>query len=299
MGRPASIILAAVLAASTVISAQAKDSSELVGRYREILGSVQPVEEDAHSLTPDQKRRLMTLTSIFENGEPKFHYDYIEYLDDGRGFTAGRVGFSTGTQDLYEVVKLYDGLKPGNPLHRYLPRLAELADISKHSQESHIVDDISGLEGFVDAWKTVGSSPEMIRAQEQVIDRMYYLPAMAMARLLGVKLPFGKAILYDTLVMHGSWIDDPDTIEWMILKTIERTGFVPLDHPDRESKWLKAFLEVRHEVLLNAHDPETRAQWRENEKRATDLMTILRKKTFDQLGPQTKFRSWYYKGKIE
>ena len=47
-------------------------------------------------LTPDQKRRMYQLTSIFENSDVTLQYGYAERLHDGRGVTFGYCGFCTG-----------------------------------------------------------------------------------------------------------------------------------------------------------------------------------------------------------
>ncbi|KAJ1645742.1 hypothetical protein LPJ64_002719, partial [Coemansia asiatica] len=49
------------------------------------------------------KSIALQITNIYENGDTKFHYDYCENLHDGRGYTAGIVGFCTGTADAWEV----------------------------------------------------------------------------------------------------------------------------------------------------------------------------------------------------
>src|SRR5438132_3036639 len=74
-----------------------------------------------------QKRRAEALTSLFENSTLTPQYDYIEALGDGRGYTAGRAGFTSATGDMLDVVKRYTRVVPGNPLGRFLPRLEVLA----------------------------------------------------------------------------------------------------------------------------------------------------------------------------
>src|SRR6185437_9800653 len=58
-------------------------------------------------LTARQVTRIEQLTTVFENSTTTFRYDYVEDLGDGRGYTAGRVGFCTGTGDLLDVVERY------------------------------------------------------------------------------------------------------------------------------------------------------------------------------------------------
>jgi chitosanase len=71
----------------------------------------------------DQRELADQIISVFENDTPVIDYAYAENLDDGRGITAGRAGFTSATGDMLEVVERYTGIVPVNPLAAYLPRL--------------------------------------------------------------------------------------------------------------------------------------------------------------------------------
>jgi chitosanase len=58
-------------------------------------------------LTKEQKKRCEEYTSIFENDTIELQYAYVENIRDGRGYTAGRAGFTTGTADALEVIKKF------------------------------------------------------------------------------------------------------------------------------------------------------------------------------------------------
>ena len=86
------------------------------------------LEDPAHVRVAD------AIISSFENSTVELPYAQAEDLDDGRGITAGRAGFTSGTHDLLLVVQRYADLAAGQrtPLTRYLPALraiyADLAD---------------------------------------------------------------------------------------------------------------------------------------------------------------------------
>lgn len=124
----------------------------------------------AAGLNKDQKRRAEQLTSIFKNGTTEIQYGYVEPLDDGRGYTCGRAGFTTAAGDALEVVEVYTKAVPNNKLKKYLPELRRLA-----KEES---DDISNLKGFASAWRSLGNDKDFRAAQDKVNDRLYYQPAM-------------------------------------------------------------------------------------------------------------------------
>jgi chitosanase len=56
---------------------------------------------------PAAKHRAEQIISSFENSTTVIQYGYAENLHDGRGITAGRAGFTSGTDDLLAVVQLY------------------------------------------------------------------------------------------------------------------------------------------------------------------------------------------------
>src|SRR5689334_6501084 len=74
---------------------------------------------------PAKKEIAMELVSSAENSSLnwKAQFGYIEDIHDGRGYTAGIIGFCTGTHDLLELVQYYTSVKPGNILAKYLPAL--------------------------------------------------------------------------------------------------------------------------------------------------------------------------------
>ncbi|MDX6259147.1 MAG: chitosanase, partial [Kribbellaceae bacterium] len=65
---------------------------------------------------PAKKEIAMQLVSSAENSslDWKAQYKYIEDIGDGRGYTAGIIGFCSGTGDMVDLVELYKTRKPGN-----------------------------------------------------------------------------------------------------------------------------------------------------------------------------------------
>lgn len=83
-------------------------------------------KEPPVSLTDkDKKETAMELVSSAENSSLnwKKQYSYIEDIKDGRGYTAGIIGFCSGTGDMLEVVKNYTQEQPDNKLAKFLPAL--------------------------------------------------------------------------------------------------------------------------------------------------------------------------------
>jgi len=216
-----------------------------------------PGDPQSGPLTADQRRRADQLISVFENDTIEIQYDYIENLDDGRGYTAGRSGFTTANGDLLDVAERYTLEKPGSAFAEFLPRLREVA-----AAES---DSTSGLAGLPAAWTTASSDPSFRAAQDAVTDDLYFLPAVAIWRAQSLTTPLALAELYDAITQHGEG-DDPDGLPAMIDRTADAAD---------ERTWLTNFLAVRRATLEHASDPETRDEWAQSVDRVDAVSTLL------------------------
>ena len=220
---------------------------------------------------------IAQMVSVFENGTPKIQYDYIDNLDDGRGYTAGRAGFCTACGDLLTVVNTYTAQVPDNPLARYLPALNRLATAGD--------DSTRGLSGFKNAWRSAADYPTFRQVQDQVTDSLYYAPARKLAQVNGVRSALGVAILVDTAVEQGT-DDDPDGLPSMVTKTNAEVGSTPAAGVD-ETKWLSDFLDVRRTTLENPSSADTRESWRESVGRVDALAALLKAGNLDLTTPFT------------
>jgi chitosanase len=288
-------------------------------------------------LSHAEKLRAMRLTSIFESSKPDFDYGYIENLQDGRGYTAGPVGFCSGTGDMIKVIQRYTKVKSNNGLKKYIRALVKLTKRYDHGKKG--ADSVQELEGLVEAWKMAAADPDFQGSQDSLIDSLYFAPAMKYAETLGIRSPMGKAILYDSIVMHG---DDPaysDSIRVLItatqsafcklkerysvgqtcpapggtlnLEQIISAFQTPLTHlvvvdqncvptsPSEENLWLSTFLDIRQEDIKNPKDHATQEEWSKNTIR-TDILKQLLKDYHGEIPPaEANLDNYYYKGKLK
>ncbi len=226
-------------------------------------------------LTRDQQRRIDQLVSVFENDTPNIQYAYIEALRDGRGYTAGRAGFTSATGDMLDVVQRYVDQVPGSPLAAYLPRLRQLA--ARHS------DSLRGLAGLPAAWQQAADDPVFRSVQDQVVEATYFGPAVARAQALGLRTPLGLAILYDTIIQHGEG-NDPDGLPALIKRTNKRLRGSPATGLD-EGLWLRTFLRIRRADLRNPSNEETRREWSNSVPRVDVLAGLLAQGNHNLDGP--------------
>ncbi len=215
-------------------------------------------------LSAQQRRIADELVSEFENSTLTPQYCYLAALGDGRGYTAGRDGFTTATGDLLEVVERYDAVAPGNALRRFVPRLRRLAAAGSPS--------LGGLAGFPAAWRSTCRDAALRRAQDEVDDREYFDPAVALWRRLGLRTPLSLAALYDATIQHGDG-GDPDGVPALVRRTTARVGPVAAAG---ERRWVLAFLAVRRADLLHPADAATQAGWAQSVDRVDVWVYLVR-----------------------
>jgi len=216
---------------------------------------------------PATKERAEQIISTFENSTTTIQYDYAENLDDGRGITAGRAGFTSGTDDLLEVVKLYEKTtqNPNNALKGYLPALEKVDG----------TDSTKGLGGFIKAWeRTSHDDPALNAAQDTVYDELYFNPAMQHAKELGLHSAIAQLAVVDTDVQHGD-SDNPSDPEYedSLTALLDKAG--PVVNGDEEA-WTTKFLGIRKNDLLHPHNAETADDWRDSVDRVNALMSLVK-----------------------
>lgn len=176
----------------------------------------------------------MQLVSSAENSslDWRAQYKYIEDIADGRGYTGGIIGFTSGTGDMLDLVRLYTARAPGNPLEEFLPALQAVNGTDSHD----------GLgDPFVAAWKTAALSAEFKGAQDSERDRVYFNPAVALAKSDGLRI-LGQFIYYDAAVVHGRG-DDEYTLDGIRATAMEHA--TPPSQGGDEVAYLNAFLDAR------------------------------------------------------
>lgn len=250
--------------------------------------------EDWTWLSPVQHDLAIQLVAIFENRELELQYSYVEYLGDGRGFTSGIVGFTTGTSDALLVVEAYDRIKAregrdSGALGRtrserildYLPELQRIDDLDRSDERR---DNVDGLDGYEQAWVDASEDPLFREAQDSIFSQLYYVPALRLANTVNIRSGFGRAQILDAIIQHGGG-DDPDGLPAMLAATAAELG-TPTDW-DQEWNWMNRFIEIRDSVLNCAHGEATREAWRESRTRVDVYRQILEAGNLDFSSPLT------------
>ncbi len=206
-----------------------------------LLAAVAMLALAANGIAGGPKSTIQKLTSIFENSTPDFQYTFVSNIGDGRGYTFGFVGFTSGTYSGTMFLKEYQRLRPNNPIVGFLPAFRRI-DAGPHDSAGRN-PDTTGLEAFPAAFQSCGGDPAFARAQHQLVNKLSWNPAQALARKIGARYPITRGQLYDAYVNHGE-----DGINSLLRKTSRRCGGTPRDGV-REKRWLRTFLRVRLAVL--------------------------------------------------
>ena len=198
---------------------------------------------------PAKKEIAMKLVSSAENSslDGKAQYKYIEDIGDGRGYTAGIIGFCSGTGDMLDLVELYTRRKPGNVLAKYLPALREV-----NGSDSH-----EGLDpGFQGDWRRAAQDSAFQQAQNDERDRVYFDPAVRQGKTDGLRA-LGQFTYYDAIVMHGDG-DDPTSFRNIRARALRSAK--PPAQGGNETTYLNAFLDARVWAMQQeeAHSDTTR-----------------------------------------
>ncbi|MER5882996.1 chitosanase [Streptomyces sp. NPDC001941] len=183
---------------------------------------------------PAKKEIAMKLVSSAENSslDWRAQYKYIEDIGDGRGYTAGIIGFCSGTGDMLDLVELYAQRKPGNVLAKYLPALRKVDGTDSHA----------GLDpNFTKDWKTAAQDSVFTKAQDDERDRVYFNPAVSRGKSDGLGV-LGQFAYYDAIVMHG---DGSDPTSFSSIRKRALAKAKPPAQGGNEVTYLNAFLDAR------------------------------------------------------
>ena len=179
---------------------------------------------------------------------------------------------------LSQLIQSYTQESPDNPLAAFLPELVRLANEGS--------TDTSDLDGFENAWRLAAGDPVFRDLQDDLVDQLYYEPAVALAGKTGVRTPLGIVIMYDSAIQHGLGTNT-DGLPAIIAKTAGIAGGTPATGP-HEVEWLRTFLSVRSEVLQeNPANIETAEVWQASVGRVDALRDLLDEGGADLSGPVT------------
>ena len=180
------------------------------------------------------------------------NYTYIEDIGDGRGYTGGIIGFTSGPGDMLTLIQYYTQIAPGNILAKYINALQQVTNSaeSQWTTKSHQLLD----PNFVPDWRNAATNdPKFRQAQRDEKDRVYWQPAFNQALSDGVG-GLGLALLYDILVNHGPGTDSQS---FGGIVAAAQAAAPPPSRGGNEKNYLQQLLNKRVAVLQAWGDYQT------------------------------------------
>ncbi|WP_242509097.1 chitosanase [Rhodothalassium salexigens] len=176
------------------------------------------------------------LVHLFETGRLVGDPGRIAVIPGDRGgLSYGRAQATRASGALYRVVERYladPAAREAGLLRPFLDRLA--------TRDPALDYDA----GFHQALRRAGTDPAMTRAQDRVVDALYWAPACAEAAAMGLDEPLSRAVVYDSHI-HGSWALCRD-------RTVDAYG-----PPDRlgPRAWTRVYVQMRRTWLAEHPNP--------------------------------------------
>lgn len=196
------------------------------------------------------KEVALRITSTAENSTTNWTtaYSYIEDIGDRRGYTAGIVGWCSGTGDMLVLVQYAAQQTPGNLLEKWIPKLQQIM-AAAYSQRPSLSDSLLG-SAYIADWKTAAAQAWFQAAQRAERDRLYWGPAAAQATKDGVG-NCGRAVMYDISVNHGQG-SDPESFGGICAAAAAQAK--PPSQGGTEKAYLLALCDKRDAVLRSWGD---------------------------------------------
>lgn len=200
---------------------------------------------------PVAREISLELVSTAENATKswKRSYPYIEDIGDGRGYTAGIVGWCSGTGDMLELVTYHASTTPGNRLQKYIPALKKIM-AAPYRSRPRLSRTLLG-PAFITAWAEDAKTAPFRAAQRHERNRVYWNPAQAAAKADGLS-PLGLYIYYDVSVNHGPGNDSESF--GGILAGVKGRGYRSPARGGDEVTYLTAIVAARDAVLRDWGD---------------------------------------------
>lgn len=153
------------------------------------------------SIDLDSKRRAQGIISIFETNKAEGDYGAVALLPDGAGLSIGSHQATDRADTADAILQSYidAGGRDADALAPFLPRF--LSDASINLDPA--APPVEWVREFKSAFRKAADDPIMRRVQDEVFDRLYWMPMLAEAASAGAVLPLSLAVLYDTAIQSG------------------------------------------------------------------------------------------------
>jgi chitosanase len=191
-------------------------------------------------LSTTQRTLIERVINTIETGKPAGDYSNISIFADGphdvRQITYGRAQ-TTEYGNLRKLIIMYseeNGIHSLN-LKPYIDKIGS----------SPLVNDATFKKLIREAGR---NDPIMRKIQDKFFEEVYFLPAMKWADDNGFTLALSALVIYDSYIHSGQ-------ILWIIRNMFAES---PPAAGGNEKKWIRDYINARHDWLTNHHRPAVR-----------------------------------------
>ncbi|KAJ3193853.1 hypothetical protein HK101_003982 [Irineochytrium annulatum] len=156
----------------------------------------------AQGITACQYNMILQISSVFENGTPMLTFGSCANINDGNGFSAGFIQFTTGSGNAQNVVHAYVANPNSNQ-----------AIVGQFNAVIGVLDGARGnaaattpsLQNFCSVWMMAAKTDpaNFQAAQLQVQSSLFFAPNAALVSSNGIKTAAGVGFFFDTGVQLG------------------------------------------------------------------------------------------------
>lgn len=194
------------------------------------------------TITPDQKRKISEVVSIFETSKRAGDPAKVTILKDWKQpddtrieqITYGRMQ-TTESGKLKQLLTMYvaNNGKHAAGIRPYLAKLGKLPSLCKDQALLNMLKD-AGL-----------TDPVMLATQDAFFDQYYWKPALDWANANGFSQGLSMLVIFDSYIHSGS------------VPTFLRNKFpaVPPIKGGTDQQWVSEYVNARHDWLANHTDP--------------------------------------------
>jgi chitosanase len=191
-------------------------------------------------LSSSQRTLIERVINTIETGKPEGDYSNISIFADGphdiRQITYGRAQ-TTEYGNLRKLIIMYseqNGIHSQN-LKPYIDKIGS----------EKLVDNIPFKKLIREAGR---NDPIMRQIQDQFFEEVYFMPAMKWADDNGFTLALSALVIYDSYIHSGQ-------ILWLLRNMFSES---PPASGGNEKKWIRDYINARHDWLSNHHRPAVR-----------------------------------------